>query len=111
MSLFGAAEKAMTALHSIHKEAKVLVLDLDGALVIDATGLVNLQSVLDRLQKSNVPVILTGLHVRVVPMLVKAHIVEDGRLLFFKNDLATGIEFAGELAQANAPHGRPVQAT
>ena len=110
---FGAAEKAMTALHSIHKEARVLVLDLDGALVIDATGLVNLQSVLDRLKKSHVPVVLTGLHYRVVPMLERAHIVEDGKLLFFQNDLATGIEFASTLLQhapAGQRHGAPSKA-
>ncbi|MFY9342999.1 MAG: C4-dicarboxylic acid transporter DauA, partial [Planctomycetota bacterium] len=97
---FGAAEKAMTALHSIHKEAKALVLDLDGVLVVDATGLVNLQSVLDRMRKSHVPVVLTGLHYRVIPMLEKAHIADDGQLLFFRNDLAAGVAFAGELAAA-----------
>lgn len=94
---FGAAEKAMTALHSIHKEARVLVLDLDGALVIDATGLVNLQSVLDRMRKSHIPVVLTGLHVRVLPMLERAGIADDGVHLHFREDLATGIELAGRL--------------
>ncbi len=101
---FGAAEKAMTALHSIHKEARALVLDLDGVLVVDATGLVNLESVLGRMRQSRVPVVLTGLHYRVVPMLAKAHIVEDGELLFFRNDLADGVRFAGELV-ASAPAG------
>jgi SulP family sulfate permease len=97
---FGAAEKAMNALHSIHREAKVLVLDLDGALVIDATGLVNLQSVLDRMKRSRVAVVLTGVHHRVLPMLEKAGIADDGRQLFLRSDLATGIEFAAGLAQA-----------
>ncbi|MFO1052258.1 MAG: C4-dicarboxylic acid transporter DauA [Planctomycetota bacterium] len=94
---FGAAEKAMTALHSIHKEARVLVLDLDAALVIDATGLVNLQSVLDRMRRSRVPVILSGLHMRVVPELERAHVVDDGELLFLRNDLESAIGLAGEL--------------
>ncbi len=102
---FGAAQKAMTALHSIHKEARVLVLDLDGVLVVDATGIVNLQSVLQRLQRSNVPVVLTGLHYRVLPALERAHVVEDGRWLFFRSHLADGIEFAATLAQ------RPAAAT
>jgi SulP family sulfate permease len=101
---FGAAEKAMTALHSIHKEARVLVLDLDGVLVVDATGLVNLGSVLDRLRRSHVPVVLTGLHVRVVPMLEKAHIRADGTHLHFRNDLIDGIEFAGTLVAAQGAH-------
>jgi SulP family sulfate permease len=97
---FGAAEKAMTALHSIQKEARVLVLDLDGVLVIDATGLVNLQSVLDRMRRSHVPVVLTGLHYRVVPALERAHIVPDDRWLFFESDLAGGIGLAATLAGA-----------
>jgi SulP family sulfate permease len=94
---FGAAEKAMTALHTIHKEARALVLDLDGVLVVDATGLVNLQSVLDRMKKSRVPVVLTGLHYRVVPALERAHVVDDGQWLFWRADLADGIAFAGTL--------------
>ncbi len=100
---FGAAEKAMTALHTIHKEAQALVLDLDGVLVVDATGLVNLQSVLERMRRSQVPVVLTGLHHRVLPMLEKAHIVADGRSLFYRNDLADGVRFAGELVAAARP--------
>ncbi len=100
---FGAAEKAMTTLHTIHREARVVVLDLEGVLVVDATGLVNLQSVLDRLKKSAIPVVLTGLHLEVGPMLAKAHVAEDGATLFFRNDLQAGVEFAGELVRkANA---------
>jgi len=102
---FGAAEKAMTTLHTIHREARVVVLDLEGVLVVDATGLVNLQSVLDRLKKSGIPVVLTGLHFRVVPMLEKAHVAEDGTTLFFRNDLQSGVEFAGELVRG-APAAR-----
>ncbi|MEO6598052.1 MAG: SulP family inorganic anion transporter [Planctomycetota bacterium] len=101
---FGAAEKAMRALHSIHQEARVLVLDLDGALVIDATGLVNLQSVLDRLRKSHVPVVLTGVHARVLPMLEKAQIVDDGQFVHMRNDLAAGVELADSLAKVARPH-------
>lgn len=95
---FGAAEKAMAALESIHRKARVLVLDLRSVPVIDATGLVNLQSVLDRMRGSSVPVILTGVHVKVAPSLAKADIVDDGRSLFLRDDLGTGIDLAAELA-------------
>jgi SulP family sulfate permease len=103
---FGAAEKAMTALHSIHKEARVLVLDLDGVLVVDATGLVNLHSVLARMKKSRVPVVLTGLHHRVVPELERSGITPDGQELFFSNDLGAGVQLGGELVQRMAPATR-----
>lgn len=94
---FGAAEKAMTALHDIHEEARIVVLDLDGVLVVDATGLVNLQSVLARLRRSRVPVVLTALHYRVIPKLEKIGVAPDGDLLHFSNDLRSGVELAGEL--------------
>lgn len=93
---FGAAEKAMTALQSIHKEARALVLDLGGVPVIDVTGLVNLQSVLDRMRSSGVPVILTSIHARVAPSLAKAGVREDGRWLFVREDLGAGIRLAQE---------------
>lgn len=94
---FGAAEKAMTAMHTIQREARLVVLDLDGALVIDATGLVNLQSLLDRLQKSRVVVVLTGIHVRLVGPFERAGIVADDVHLFVRDDIPAGLALANEL--------------
>ncbi|MCA8971082.1 MAG: C4-dicarboxylic acid transporter DauA [Planctomycetes bacterium] len=95
---FGAAEKAMAALQSIHKEAKALVLNLEGVPVIDATGIVNLRSVLDRLASSTIPVVLTHVHAKVAPSLTKAGILDDGRTMFVRSDLEAGIELATSLA-------------
>jgi len=94
---FGAAEKAMTAMHTIQREARIVVLDLDGALVIDATGLVNLQSLLDRLKKSRVVVVLTGIHVRLVGPFERAGIVADDVHLFVRDDIPAGLALANEL--------------
>lgn len=91
---FGAAEKAMTALHSIHGEVRILVLDLGGVPVIDATGLVNLQSVLDRMKSSAVPVVLTSVHAKVAPSLTKAGVVDDGCWLYIRDNLERGVELA-----------------
>ncbi|MCB9882637.1 MAG: C4-dicarboxylic acid transporter DauA [Planctomycetes bacterium] len=99
---FGAAEKAMTALHSIHKEARVLVLDLEGVAVIDATGLVNLRSVLDRMRSSAVPVILTSVHARVKPALSKADVVDDGQWLFLRSDLRSGVDLGSSLTRSDS---------
>ena len=96
---FGAAEKAMTAMHTIHREARALVLDLDGSLVVDATGIVNLQSLLERLRRSHVPVVLTGVHPLVAPALQRAGIVDDGHTLHRRSDLLAGIALAKELAR------------
>jgi SulP family sulfate permease len=100
---FGAAEKAMAALRSVERDARVLVLDLDGVLVVDATGLVNLQSVLARMRSSRTAVVITGLHYRVLPVLERAGITADGVFLHFSNDLSSGIELAGGLAARTRP--------
>jgi len=108
---FGAAEKAMSALHSIQREARALVLSLDGVRVVDATGLVNLRSVLDRMRRSGIPVILTGVHPRVVPSLQRAELVDDDRGLFLREDLDAGIALAVEILAGDAGREPAPQAT
>jgi SulP family sulfate permease len=46
---FGAAQRAINTLERAGQEAKALVLDLEGVPVLDATGLVNLESAINRL--------------------------------------------------------------
>jgi SulP family sulfate permease len=58
---FGAAQKAMSTLRTIRKNVKVVVLDLRAVPVIDATGLVNLESAVGRLQEAGIFVVLGGL--------------------------------------------------
>jgi SulP family sulfate permease len=58
---FGAAQKAMGALGSIAGRAKVVVLRMEGVPVLDATGLVALESALARLRASRCSAILCGL--------------------------------------------------
>jgi hypothetical protein len=53
-----------------------------------------------------VPVVLTGLHHRVVPMLERAGIAPDGQRIYFSNDLAAGVQLAAEIVQRPAPPPR-----
>jgi SulP family sulfate permease len=57
---FGAAQKAMGALATIGDDVKVVVLGLGRVPVIDATGLVALESALDRLRRGRKFVIVAG---------------------------------------------------
>jgi SulP family sulfate permease len=57
---FGAAEKAMSTLHEIHTDTRVVILDMSAVPIMDATGLVNLDSALDRLKADHRYVILAG---------------------------------------------------
>ncbi len=58
---FGAAQKAMSTLRTLRKNVRVVVLDLRAVPVMDATGLVNLESAVERLREAGIFVILGGL--------------------------------------------------
>jgi SulP family sulfate permease len=57
---FGAAQKAMSTLRAIRKNVRVVVLDLRAVPVIDATGLVSLESAIARLHEAGMLVLLAG---------------------------------------------------
>ncbi|MBI2393850.1 MAG: C4-dicarboxylic acid transporter DauA [Deltaproteobacteria bacterium] len=57
---FGAAQNAMSRLHTVGSKAKVVVLALGRVPVIDATGLVALESALERLAIAKKKVIIAG---------------------------------------------------
>ena len=58
---FGAAQKAMSTLRTLRKNVRVVVLDLRAVPVMDATGLVNLESAIERLREAGILVVLGGL--------------------------------------------------
>jgi len=57
---FGAAQKAMGALHAVAPGVRTVVLDVRNVPAIDATGLVNLRSAIRRLGEADVGVVLAG---------------------------------------------------
>lgn len=57
---FGAAQTAMSALDAIGDDVRVIVMDLSSVPVIDATGLVALESSLERLSRHKKFLILAG---------------------------------------------------
>jgi SulP family sulfate permease len=57
---FGAAQKAMSTLRTLRKNVRAVVLDLRAVPVMDATGLVNLESAIRRLQEAGILVVLAG---------------------------------------------------
>ena len=57
---FGAARAAMVALEQVDKSVRVVLLDLRAVPALDATALVGLESAFDRLERSDVFVLLGG---------------------------------------------------
>jgi SulP family sulfate permease len=71
---FGAANKAMTTLRTVaRKGVKVVVLDLRSVPIIDATGLVALDSTVGKLRDAGVVVVLAGVQPQPLRALAKAH--------------------------------------
>lgn len=69
---FGAAHKAMSALNAVRGRAQIVVLDLRNVPVMDATGLVNLESTLDRLHQSRTFVIIAGIQDQPLHLMARA---------------------------------------
>ncbi len=62
---FGAAQQAMQELRD-SGSARYVVIDLSAVPMIDATGIVNLESAVDRLWRAGIPVVLAGANARVL---------------------------------------------
>ena len=69
---FGAAQKAMTAVRSVAKGVKVVVFDLRAVPLLDATGLVALESTVLKLRQAGVFVVLAGVQSGPLRVLAKA---------------------------------------
>lgn len=71
---FGAAQKAMSALHRVPTGIKVVLLDLSSVPAMDATGLVSLETAVERLQALGVFVVLAGVQAQPLEVLAKSGI-------------------------------------
>jgi SulP family sulfate permease len=91
---FGAAKTAMEALHLVGGKDHTIILAMQHVPTIDATGLVALESVLDRLRRSNVKVIFSGLSPDVSDLLERAGIKRESGKLAYAPDVETAISMA-----------------
>jgi SulP family sulfate permease len=71
---FGAAERAMATLGNIAERTQFVIFRLDSVPTMDATGLVALESALDRLKERGCRPILTGLREQPLEVVRKAQI-------------------------------------
>jgi SulP family sulfate permease len=99
---FGAAQAAMSALDHIARGTRIVILDLEDVPAMDATGLVNLESVLERLERDRAFVILAGVQEQPRKVLQKAGIEEEEGVLAFCPDVERAVALATHLRD-NAP--------
>ncbi|MCZ7647269.1 MAG: C4-dicarboxylic acid transporter DauA [Planctomycetota bacterium] len=103
---FGAAQKAMSAIHAVSERTRVVVLDLRSVPAMDATGLVNLESALGRLRKNGVFVVLAGVQAQPGEVLAKAGVADEDGILAVRHGFEEGLEVARCAAEAGSPAPR-----
>jgi SulP family sulfate permease len=91
---FGAAQKAMGSLGTVAGDLKVLIVRLDKVPVMDATGLVALESAISTLTKHGCLTILTGLESQPAALVERAGFKQRPWRLEIRSDLAAGLEAA-----------------
>jgi SulP family sulfate permease len=91
---FGAAKSAMEALHAVGDQDHTYVLDMRHVPTMDATGLVALESALDRLRRSKIKVIFAGLTPEVADMFSRAGIKRELGRIAYAPDVETAISMA-----------------
>lgn len=91
---FGAAKSAMEALHTVGDNDHTYIIDMQHVPTMDATGLVALESVLDRLRRSKIKVIFSGLTSDVSDTFERAGIERVRGQLAYAPDVETAISMA-----------------
>jgi SulP family sulfate permease len=91
---FGAAKTAMETLDTVGSEARTVILSMKAVPVIDATGMVALETILDRLHRSHRQVILAALQPQPADLLERAGIRRVPGRLAFAPDVETAISMA-----------------
>jgi sulfate permease, SulP family len=100
---FGAAQKAMGLVGSVTGRLKALIIRLDKVPVMDATGLVALESAISALTKSGCMTILTGLQPQPTKLIARAGFKDRPWRLMIRPDLASGVAAATELLALDLP--------
>jgi len=99
---FGAAQKAVGSLAAIDDRLQALIVRLDHVPIMDATGLVALESAIGALSKRGCLTILSGLQKQPQGLLERAGVEKRGWKLLIKPDTQTAIEAAAALIQPAA---------
>lgn len=91
---FGAASKAVSALHRVNDDVRCVLLDLRAAPALDATGLVSLRSAIELLRERKVFVVLAGLQEQPFHALVRAGFRNRGGDVLLRRSFEKGVSEA-----------------
>ncbi|MBK9000905.1 MAG: C4-dicarboxylic acid transporter DauA [Myxococcales bacterium] len=99
---FGAAQKAMHTFSEIGKETKVVVFDVSQVPAMDATGIVNLESALERLKGRNTLAILVGAQAQPRTLIERAELTGTTGVVLCER-LADALEKADDYMETRVP--------
>ncbi|HEY5928097.1 MAG TPA: C4-dicarboxylic acid transporter DauA [Kofleriaceae bacterium] len=91
---FGAAKSAMEALHAVGDKDHTYILDMRHVPTMDATGLVALESVIDRLHRSKIKLIFAGLSTEMSDLFSRAGIKRELGKIAYAPDVETAVSMA-----------------
>jgi len=94
---FGAAEKAMKTLQIVSSDVQTLILDMRDVTLMDVTGMMALETLIEDLNKNKVLVIISGLQPRLILRLRKAGIRKKVGEILFSQDISEAIQMSGGL--------------
>ncbi|APE30696.1 C4-dicarboxylic acid transporter DauA [Halomonas aestuarii] len=85
---FGAAEKALTSLHLVDPQVRVVILDMHDVPSMDGTAIVALQALIEEMHRGGISLVLVGLPTRILVKLRRAGIRRTAGRLTWCRDLA-----------------------
>ncbi|HVV49737.1 MAG TPA: C4-dicarboxylic acid transporter DauA [Polyangia bacterium] len=104
---FGAAQKAVGSLAAIGSGLRVVIVRLDQVPIMDATGLVALESAIASLSRHGCVTVLTGLQKQPQALIERAGLERRPWRLAIRPDLPSGIEVARQIFTGDDRDRRP----
>jgi SulP family sulfate permease len=96
---FGAAQKAVGSLGAIGESLKVVIIRLDHVPIMDATGLVALESAIATLSKRGCLAILTGLQKQPAGLIGRAGLESRGWRVAVEPNLSAALQSAKQACE------------
>ncbi|MBI3856946.1 MAG: C4-dicarboxylic acid transporter DauA [Planctomycetes bacterium] len=102
---FGAAQKAMATLRVIADQARVVILRMEEVPDMDATGLVALESALERLERQKIAIVLEGVQRQPRKLMRDGHLKDKFKTLRIRPDMESALQLAEEILARRAAAG------
>ena len=91
---FGAAQSALKTLLNVNENTSVVILNMKNVPIIDMTGIITLESIVENFESKNKKLVFCGLSERILKKLEKAHFHFDGVTLKTFDNLHDSINYS-----------------